>query len=314
MARAGSRTSFAEAEEDLHVYAGIQVDKRDIERVAEQVGRQVDGWMARQSRVSQMRSPGDSDRVDVFYVSLDGTGIPMRKAELRGRRGKGESGVAKTREVKLGCVFTQTSIDDEGRPIRDEASTSYVGAIECSKLFGQRLRLEAVRRGMHQAKRIVAISDGAAYNKTIFGEQFSRATHIIDLYHAREHLHTLLKALDVPKADRGEWLRLLDHGCVQTIVQRAHALPCTAAAEETRQTEVKYLAKNAKAMRYDLFRKQGYFVGSGVIEAGCRTVVGERLKKSGMFWSVAGANAIIALRCCQLSGRFDDFWEDITTP
>jgi hypothetical protein len=61
-------------------------------------------------------------------------------------------------------------------------------------------------------------------------------------------------------------------------------------------------------MRYAEYRKKKFFVGSGVVEAGCRTVIGERLKQSGMHWSVRGANAIIALRCSILSGRFEDFW------
>jgi hypothetical protein len=63
-------------------------------------------------------------------------------------------------------------------------------------------------------------------------------------------------------------------------------------------------------MRYEEFRRQGLFVGSRVIEAGCRTVIARRLKRSGMFWSVRGANAITALRCARLSGRFDDYWEN----
>jgi hypothetical protein len=62
-------------------------------------------------------------------------------------------------------------------------------------------------------------------------------------------------------------------------------------------------------MRYPRFRARGLFVGSGVVEAGCRTVVGKRLKCSGMFWSVRGANAILAPRCWRLSGRFEDYWE-----
>jgi hypothetical protein len=62
-------------------------------------------------------------------------------------------------------------------------------------------------------------------------------------------------------------------------------------------------------MRYPKFRKQGLFVGSGVIEAGCKTVMGSRLKRSGMFWAVRGANAVIALRCCRYSRQFDDYWE-----
>ena len=63
-------------------------------------------------------------------------------------------------------------------------------------------------------------------------------------------------------------------------------------------------------MRYGELRPLGLFVGSGVIEAACRTIIAQRLKRSGMFGSVAGANAIIALRCCLASGRSEQFWED----
>ena len=72
--------------------------------------------------------------------------------------------------------------------------------------------------------------------------------------------------------------------------------------------QLRYFEKNALQMRYAEYRARKFFVGSGVVEAGCRTVIGERLKQSGMRWSVRGANAIIALRCCILSGRFEDFW------
>jgi len=312
MARAGSRTSFADAEEDLRVYAGVNVDRRDIERVAEQVGQQVESWMVRENRSCQQCACGDADDIPMFYISLDGTGIPVRKSEVEGRRGKAEDGKAKTREVKLGCVFTQAKVDDKGYAVRDEGSTSYVGAIEHAKLFGQRLRFEAVRRGYHRARQVVAISDGAAYNKTIIQEQFPRATHIIDLYHAREHLHKLMKALAVESDEQSKWLKDLDRGHIRTIITRAHSRPCPETAVETLRIETEYFAKNANSMRYQKFRNRGYFVGSGVIEAGCRTLVGQRLKKSGMFWSVAGANAILALRCCEFSGRFDDFWESLT--
>ena len=79
-------------------------------------------------------------------------------------------------------------------------------------------------------------------------------------------------------------------------------------AEKIR-TEADYFERNAERMRYPSFRRQHLFVGSGVIEAGCKTVVGSRLKQSGMFWTVRGANAILALRCSHLNGRFEDYWK-----
>lgn len=76
-----------------------------------------------------------------------------------------------------------------------------------------------------------------------------------------------------------------------------------------RQIKINYFEKNKERMRYKAFRNQGLFIGSGVVEAGCRTVIGQRLKQSGMHWTVPGANNIIALRCCILSNGWEDFWE-----
>jgi len=76
--------------------------------------------------------------------------------------------------------------------------------------------------------------------------------------------------------------------------------------------QLRYFANHVSQMRYAEYREKKFFVGSGVVEAGCRTVIGERLKQSGMRWSVRGANALIALRCGILSGRFEDFWASRT--
>ena len=103
---------------------------------------------------------------------MHGTGVPVVKKETAGRKGKGEDGQAKTREVKLGCVFTQTSVDQDGRPVRDDESTSYTGAIETAELFGRRIYQEAMRRGMDWAKEVCVIGDGAPWIWNIADEQF----------------------------------------------------------------------------------------------------------------------------------------------
>jgi len=313
MARAGSRCSFVDASEDLLIYARLKVTPKPVQRVAEDVGRAVEDWNGRQAAATgcQQESPSP---VPILYVSFDGTGVPMRKSELNASKGKGPDGKARTREVKLGCVFTQTETDEEGWPVRDADSTTYVGAIESSEFFGLRIYQEAVRRGCEQAEKIVVLTDGARYNKTIASTHFPGAVHIIDLYHAREHLADLAKSLGVDDAGLMAWRELLDMGRVEDILEQANSRivglsPATAQAAELRRG-LGYFKENAALMRYAEFRLAGYFVGSGVVEAGCRTVIGERLKRSGMFWSLRGANAIIASRCCQLSDRFEDFWED----
>lgn len=214
----------------------------------------------------------------------------------------------------MGCIFTQTQVDEEGYPLRDVDSTSYVGGIESAEAFGRRLYAEAWRRGWARADRKVVLGDGAEWIWNQADLHFPEATPIVDLYHAREHLWDLAAKLypnDSPAQSRWVMVRKdkLDEGKIEAFVRslRVVAASHPELAEEIR-TEANYFESNKERMRYPAFRKQGLFVGSGVIEAGCKTVLG-RLKQSGMFWTVRGANAIIALRCCQLSGRFEDFWE-----
>jgi len=318
MARAGSRESFKESAEDLQLYAKLDVDPKDIERVAEEVGRRVSQWMesegtkARCYEACELVPPDVGEPAEILYVSFDGTGVPMRREELQNTKGK--QGEAKTREVKLGCVFTQTALDKEGRPVREPASTTYLGAIEDSETFGWRIWAESLRRGLRQAGKTAVITDGAAYNKTIIAKHLPNATHIIDLYHARERLCKFVKLFvtaQEQQALREKWLALLDQGKVETLVaQMKSVLPRSGPRRKDGLCKTKYFEENAQQMRYKDFRDQGLFVGSGVVEAGCKTLIAKRLKNSGMFWSLDGANAIIALRCCQYSRRFEQFWED----
>jgi hypothetical protein len=257
--------------------------------------------------------------VPLLYIEMDGTGIPVVKAETEGRAGKVDGQPAHTREVKLGCVFTQTTTDPEGRPVRDEDSTSYVAAIETAEAFGLRLYTEAWRRGWSRAQRKVVIGDGAIWIWNLADQHFPSATQIVDLYHARQHLWELLPKL-FPDDHKGSkrWIaRCLDRlnrGKIEALVKilRDSQLGHDELAK-TIANEAEYFERNAERMRYPGFRAQGLFVGSGVVEAGCRVVIGARLKCSGMFWTVRGANAITALRCCRLSRRFEDYWADRAT-
>lgn len=317
MARAGSRSPFGEAAEDLRLYAGLGLNAKDVERVAEAVGERIGHWAQGERREAVERArrtieTPPSGEVPVLYVSFDGTGVPMRRCELAGRKGKGGEGGAKTREVKLGCVFTQTTVDDDGYPIRDPASTTYTGAIEDSETFGWRIYGEALLRGVDRAGKVVLITDGASYNKSIARMHFPRAVHVIDLYHAREHLGNLSKLLvEEPQRERlqRKWLQLLDGGRIEALVEHARQwLPRSGPRRREALKEIAYFENNKEHMRYRRFRQDGLFVGSGVVEAGCKTLIAQRLKRSGMFWTTAGANAIIASRCCQYSGHFEDFW------
>jgi hypothetical protein len=223
---------------------------------------------------------------------------------------------AHTREVKLGCVFTQTRWDKKGYPIRDPDSTTYTGAIETAEEFGKRIYLEAWKRGWSRAQKRVVMGDGAEWIWNLAAEHFPGAIQIVDLYHARQHLWELARRLYPEDAGKQKgWMkvhqkRLLDRGKIEKLVGALRAIRSdTPEVAEKIRTEAGYFERNAKRMRYPKFRRQHLFVGSGVIEAGCKTVIASRLKKSGMFWTVRGANAILALRCSYLNGRFEDYWE-----
>jgi hypothetical protein len=320
MARAGSQSAFKEGREDLKVYAGIEVSAKDVERVAERIGQQMEAWsiQEREAILQQSETVRPEKTLPILYISYDGTGVPMTKTELVGHKGKQGDGSAKTREAKLGCVFTQTTTDAKGFPVRDPGSTSFVGAIETVEPFGQRIYGEALRRGLPQAQRVVVLGDGAPWIRSIAEMHFPEATLIIDLYHAREHVSGLCKLLlgsneKQIAQQRIRWWTDLDSGRVEKIILQARQkLPKDPEAKKKAETEIHYLEKNKEHMRYARFRAQGLFVGSGVIEAGCKTLIGQRLKQSGMEWSIRGANAILSLRCINQSGRFEDFWESRT--
>lgn len=317
MAMVGSESSFERGREQLELLAGLEVTTKAVERQAEAIGADIAGRQEVEiRRVLQLEFPEIlSPKVPVFYLEMDGTGVPVVAAETEGRTGKVEGQPARTREVKLGCVFTQTNTDEEGRPVRDEASTSYVGAIESAEEFGRRLYTEAWRRGWSRAHKKVLIGDGAVWIWNLGDQHFPGAIQIVDLYHARQHLWELSAKL-FPAAERtrkrwtGKLLEKLDRGNVEAVVKALREFPPPSPdLAHLLGNEADYFARNAERMRYPAFRAQGLFVGSGVVEAGCKTVIGSRLKRSGMFWTVRGANAIIALRCCRLSGRFEDYWE-----
>ena len=311
MARAGSQSTFKEGRDDLRVYAGIEVSAKDVERVAESLGREMEAWSEKERE--ELTAPSEVKTLPTLYVAYDGTGVPMMKAELKGRKGK--DGPAHTREAKLGCVFTQTTIDAKGFPVRDPDSTTFVGAIETAETFGGRIYGEAVRRGLLCANQVVILGDGAEWIKNLADLHFPQATVIIDLYHAREHVSQLCKSLfgtdeKQIRHQRIRWWTYLDQGNVEKMLLQAQRnLPAGTEARKIAEGELHYLEKNKDRMRYAEFRAQGLFVGSGVVEAGCKTVIGQRLKQSGMEWSVRGANAIITLRCIMKSNRFEDYWE-----
>jgi hypothetical protein len=314
----GQQAPFDHGREQMQVLAGLTVTTKSVERIAEAMGSDI-AWreQAEIDQALQLDLPVLTGApIPVVYVQMDGTGIPVGKKETVGRPGKRDGQPAHTREVKLGCVFTQTRWDEKGFALRDPDSTTYTGAIETAEEFGKRIYREALQRGWSRARKKVVIGDGAEWIWNLVAEHFPGAREIVDLYHARQHLWTVARQLyPQEEVQQKAWMkvhqkRLLDKGKIEKLVSELHSIATTnpQLAEKIR-TEAVYFERNAERMRYPRFRRQHLFVGSGVIEAGCKTVVGSRLKQSGMFWTVRGANAILALRCSHLNGRFEDYWE-----
>ena len=311
---AAALVSFAQASGLLDDLVGVRVGTKHVERTAEALGRAI--------AAHERHVPDEPARplAPTMYLGVDGTGVPVRKSETAGRAGKQPDGAAKTREAKLVVVWTAESHHPKtGRPMRDPGSASYSAAIESAasrdtdpdpSAFAQRMRREAERRGFTLARRRVILGDGAQWIWRIALEDYPGAIQIVDLWHAQEKLWEVAKALfrDDP-AQVEAWAHArcddLEQGRLDGLLAtlRAHAGTC----EPARQC-ADYIDKNRSRMRYPDFRAQGLCIGSGVVESGCKSIVGTRLKQSGMHWTVNGANAILALRCCVLSGAYEDFW------
>jgi hypothetical protein len=314
MSRVGAEVCFDKGRDFLRELAGIGVTDKDVERVSESVGsdlsRREDAEVvpALQGHGEDMGEP-----VATLYITADGTGVPVLRRETAGRVGKGEDGIARSREVKLGAVFTQSRVDEKGRAVRDPESTTYVGRIEGVEAFGDRLYAEAVRRGLNRADRTVVIGDGAVWVWNLAELHFPQAIQIVDFYHAAERLGFVGQLL-YPKDElrRKAWYRRmrkkLKKGKLSEIISELADFQRRRKAPGELEQAIDYFRKNENRMRYGWFRKRGLFIGSGVVEAGCKSVIGKRLKQSGMHWSVRGANAIIALRCSLESGYFADYW------
>lgn len=312
----GAMVSFAEGHELLDALGGVDVPTTQGERAAEALGREI----ANDERRVVEPPPVDDPAASTLYLGMDGTGVPLRKTELDGRAGKQPDGTAKTREVKLCTVWSAEGRDAEGTPVRDAGSVSYSAAIESAAQkdtdagpspFAARVEREATRRGFDRAARRVVLGDGAKGIWNLATEYWPDAIQIVDRYHAKQTLSDLGKAIYGASSDLATaWARVrhdeLDTGQLRAIVAAlaVHAHTCDEA-----RTGLGYLWTNRQRLRYPAFQAQGLCTSTGVVEAGCKVAIGTRCKRAGMHWTVAGVEAIIALRCCKLSGRFEDFWE-----
>jgi hypothetical protein len=299
---------YEKAQRHMAETGGIHVSARQIQRVVQRVGTAAQAWQERPAQ------PGGST-VPILYVSADATGVPMRKEELEGRAGKQADGSAKTRMAYLGCVFTQHRRDEKGHPVRDYESTTYVSGMNPIDEFGPGLRQEAIRRGLALALQVVMLIDGATGLENMGRLCLPTALQIVDFYHALEHAGRVLEALlgsrEHPDYQRrlGRWAKHLLRDKVEQLITQSRRECAGKPRAKAVEKELAYFLHNVARMQYGTFRRQGFFIGSGVVEAGCKTVIGARCKQSGMFWGEPGAENILALRCIHASRRLQEFWK-----
>ncbi len=310
--KAAAAVPFAQAAGLLADLAGVRLTVKRVERAAEAGGSALAAASRAAARLVARRKliPLPPDPLpDKLYIVIDGTGVPMTSRETAGREGKSEDGRARTREVKMAVFFTQDQLDSDGWPVRDRASSSYIATFEPAAAFQRLVKAEGIRRGSDHVRQLTVIGDGAAWIWNLAATTFPEATHIVDLFHAREHLHSLTRSLEFMLLDRKEeWLaaRLedLDYGYIDGIAAAVRSYPLEGVKKDEAERELGYFLNNAPRMRYHWFRSRGLFVGSGVVEAGCKAVIGQRLKQSGMHWTVRGADSIITLRCAEASSQW----------
>jgi len=248
-------------------------------------------------------------RRPLVYIEGDGVGISMFRRHLEGVKGK-DGKPAKTREVKLGVVFTGGM--KKGEPCRDDDSTTYVATAMRWEEFGRTLRAEYDRRFPDAPLVTIFLTDGGKWLRSVHDNFFPQSIMILDLFHALEHLKDILKELGFKEGTEEfqrqfrSWKRSIKAGGIKSVVKKIEAMAGDARRPAV-EKKLQYYRDNFDRMEYRKYSENGWFVGSGVVESGCKCVVRQRLDNSGMHWSVDGAESLLPIRAFYKSGRLDEY-------
>jgi hypothetical protein len=279
---------------------------------------------ASQARTTRQLAEADQqERIERLYIELDGVlarlrrgSVPMEEQE---RKRQGDV----YREVKVGAVFEATRGPERsglapGVFVDQAGPKHYVARRAKAEDFGKLLYSLAVTHGLQRAHQIVVLGDGAAWIWRLVAEHFPGAVQIVDLWHAREHVWKVAHAVFGPNTPQASaWAEhacsLLVEGKIEALVKEIVVFPPIppepGASRSVPDIERDYFISNAGRMRYPAFRAQGMHVGSGIAEAGCKTVVSTRAKRTGMRWTPEGLDAVLAVRTAVLNDTYDAFCE-----
>jgi hypothetical protein len=258
-----------------------------------------------------------------LYIETDGVTVRMRRGSVPMEEAEAKGKADVYREIKVGAVF-------EGIPGRERSELApgvfldepgpikYIARRMSAQAFGGFLYALAQRCGLDRAREVVLLGDGARWIRRLAEDHFPNALHIVDLYHAREHVWKVANAVHGPATPAGAaWAKQADerltHGQIEELVQMIEQLPAIPAEPDASRSiphlEADYFRSNAERMRYPAFRAKGMHIGSGIAEAACKTVVSARAKRSGMRWTPDGLDAVLALRTSVLNQSYDPFWD-----
>jgi hypothetical protein len=294
--RFGALLPFAEAARSLAAAARVQVSASTVRTVTEAAGARRERELAAEIAAAWAQgapmAPGDPPQR--LYVAMDGI-------RVLGADGAGH-------EVKVGVVVPAPETGAAERRGR----ASYVAGLEPADRFGQRLALEAHRRGLEDAERVAVLGDGAAWIWTLAAEHFPQAVQIVDWFHASERVWDLGRALfGAAAAQTAAWveqqLGRLAQGEAAALAAEWAALPCRGEVAAVRDEQATYFANQASRMAYDRYRAAGWDIGSGMVESACKRVIAAREKGPGMRWSEVGAQTVAAVRVLLLNEEWDTY-------
>jgi hypothetical protein len=294
-ARLGALLPFAEAAATLAATAQVQVSASTVRTVTEAIGRQREQELAAEIATAWAQGLSATPEAPVrLYVAMDG--VRILSTDGGGR------------EVKVGVVAPvhQTATAER------RATVSYVAGLEPAARFGPRLALEAHRRGLEGAARVAVLGDGAEWIWQLAAEHFPTGVPIVDWFHASERVWALGRTLfGEGTAATAEWvdrqLARLAQGEAATLAREWQTLSARGEAAAVRDAQVTYFTNQAPRMAYDRYRAAGWDIGSGMVEAACKHLIGAREKGPGMRWSDAGAQAVATVRVLLFNGHWDTY-------
>ena len=326
--------TFEEAAESLCRHVPLGMSARQaltlLRPVGEALASAEDRQVQRvQAQAQQARSDPQQERqskqIERLYIEVDGVFARLRRGSVPMEHEERQRTGDVYREIKAGAVFRAERGSKRSELVPGvyvdtpaPGSLRYVARRTAKGGFDWLLYHLAEQGGLAQAQQVVVIGDGAPWIWNLAAEHFPGAIQIVDLYHAKEHVWDVAKAVfGAGTAAAAAWATpacsLLEQGETAALVATISALPPIppqpGQARSIPQRAVDYFTTNAERMRYPLFRAQGMHLGSGIAEAACKTIVSTRAKRAGMRWTPQGIDALLPVRTAVLNRAYDSLWE-----